>query len=68
MDAKKIVGREIASLEHLRDRLRDMINGDSSVDIGSLLYSLNDDIGRLGGNKVKLEPREIRPRFFVETE
>jgi hypothetical protein len=58
----------LRSLEYLRNRLRDMVNGDTSVDIGVLLQGLNTDIGMLGGSKVELRSHEIRSRFFSETD
>lgn len=60
------MSKEIRSLENLRNRLRDMVNGDDTVDIGTLLYQLNEDVGSLGGEKVKLGSGEIMSRFFVE--
>lgn len=58
--------RVIARLENLRNRLRDLLDGDTNVDLGTLLYVLNDDIGVLGGTKVQLRPEEIHSRFFRE--
>jgi hypothetical protein len=60
--------RVINHLENLRNRLLDLVNGDENVDIGTLLYLLNLDIGELGGNKIELKPHEIRSRFFSEKE
>jgi len=56
----------IAGLEYIRDRLRDLINGETTVDVGTLLYGLNNNIGRLGGKKVDLTRDEIRSRFYTE--
>ena len=58
--------RVIHHLETLRDRLRDLVNGDEHVDIGTLLYLLNQDIGELGGEKVVLRSDEIHSMFFIE--
>jgi len=60
--------KELKSLEHLRDRLLDMVRGDEFVDIGTLTYELNRTIEKLGGEKVKLTRDELMPRFFTEKE
>jgi hypothetical protein len=60
--------RAIRSIERLRDRLFCMVNGDTTVDIGTLLYQLNKDVVVLGGSARSLDPSDIKPRFFVEVD
>ena len=67
LKAIALSNRTIQNLENLRNRLRDMVNGDPYVDMGTLLYVLNENIAELGGNKIELRPDEIRPRFFEES-
>jgi hypothetical protein len=63
--AREQMDPTIASLEYLRMRLRNLIAGDYTVDLGSLVDQLNKDIGSLGGQKVRLSPEEIKPHYFV---
>jgi hypothetical protein len=43
-----------------------MVNGDEHVDIGTLLYSLNENLAEIGGRKIELSHEHIRTRFFME--
>lgn len=63
MNSKAIIG-----IENLRDRLVDLVNGDKYVDIGTLLYCLNENLAEIGGRKRELKDHEIKMRFFQEKE
>ena len=58
----------VRNIESLRDRLRDMVNGDEYVDIGTLLYMLNEVLPDIGGKRIELTREEIRTRFYKERE
>jgi hypothetical protein len=53
-------------LEYVRDRIRNLVNGDRDVDVGTILYMLNGIVKEIGGNSVELKPHEIERRFFAE--
>ncbi len=56
------------TIEYVRNRLRDMVNGDESVDISSLLFLLNSHLPSIGGKKIELLPHECKPSFYTKTE
>lgn len=66
MTAKQVLA--VQQIENVRNRLRDMVRGDEYVDIGTLLYSLNEFLPDIGGKSIELVPSDIRSRFFLEVE
>ena len=58
----------IRTIANVRNRLRDMLNGDNSVDIPTLMCMLNDSLEVLGMPRLKLSSEEMRSRFYVEDE
>ena len=56
------------TLCYIRERLIDMLNGDETVDIATLNYSLNNVIADEGGEKIVLRQNEIMPTFFTKKE
>lgn len=58
----------VSSIEYVRNRLRDMVNGDESVDISSLLWLLNAKLPSIGGKEIELLPHECKPSFFTRIE
>jgi hypothetical protein len=55
----------LKNLENLRNRLQDMVRGDTNVNVGILLHTLDSDIGKLGGVKKNIPPLDY---FFERIE
>jgi len=54
------------NLEKVREKLRKLVNGNTCIDVGELLYWLNEGIVELGGKDAELYPYETKPRYFSE--
>lgn len=54
------------NLEKVREKLRKLVNGKACIDVGELLYLLNEGIVELGGKDAELYPYETKTRYFEE--